>query len=143
WFDKTYILHPFSQYKPQDVNVTIEKGSGALLFDTDGKSYIDAIGSWWVSLDGHAHPHIVQAIATQARKLEHVIFSGFTHAPAVELAQALQPVLPEGLTHFFFSANGSTTVEVALKMAHQYHRLKGTSHKGYVALKGGYHGDTF
>jgi adenosylmethionine---8-amino-7-oxononanoate aminotransferase len=86
---KNYIWHPFTQIKPDNAPICIEKAQGATLFATDGKTYLDAISSWWVNLHGHAHPYIAAAIAKQAAILEQVIFAGFTHAPAIELAELL------------------------------------------------------
>lgn len=131
--------------------VPIIRGDGALLFDEDGKSYIDAISSWWVNIHGHAHPYIAEKIYEQAKKLEHVIFTGFTHEPAVSLAERLLAILPGDFLKIFYSDNGSTAVEVALKMAIQYWKNKnegtGGSNKSkrakILAFNHAYHGDTF
>src|SRR5580700_11892781 len=114
------VWHPFTQEALDPQPVPIERGEGVYLYTRDGRKLIDAISSWWVNIHGHAHPLIAAAIAEQARTLEHVIFAGFTHAPAEELAERLREVLPPGLDHMFFSDDGSTAVEVALKMALQY-----------------------
>src|SRR5262249_35604335 len=116
---------------------------GAVLHTEDGREIIDAISSWWVTLHGHAQPEIAEAIARQARELEQVIFAGFTHEPAAELAAALVGRLPAGLTRVFFSDNGSTAVEVAIKMAIQYWQNTGTPRRTIAALEHSYHGDTF
>ncbi len=120
------------------------RGQGAYLYDDQGKAYLDLISSWWVNLHGHAHPHITTAIAQQAGELEHVLFAGMTHPPAIELAETLSCLLPKSLCKFFYSDNGSTSVEVALKMAYQYWRNQGdTQRTRFLAFQGGYHGDTF
>jgi adenosylmethionine-8-amino-7-oxononanoate aminotransferase len=127
--------------------IAIVRGEGALLFDEKGVSYIDAISSWWVNIHGHGHPYIAEKIYEQARKLEHVIFTGFTHAPAVHLAERLLPRLPGSFSRVFYSDNGSTAVEVAIKMCIQYwQNHPGTPsplRRKILALKHAYHGDTF
>jgi adenosylmethionine-8-amino-7-oxononanoate aminotransferase len=114
-----------------------------LLFDDQGNSYIDAISSWWVNIHGHAHPHIAEKLYQQALQLEHVIFTGFTHEPAVSLAERLLPILPGPFSRVFYSDNGSTAVEVALKMAIQYWSNNGGSRRKILAFHHSYHGDTF
>ena len=137
------IWHPFTQEALDPQPVHIERGEGVYLYTRDGRKLIDAISSWWVNLHGHAHPLIAEAIAEQARKLEHVIFAGFTHDAAEELAWRLRRILPQPLEHIFFSDDGSTAVEVALKMALQFWRNIGKSRKNkLVALEHAYHGDT-
>src|SRR5215467_6529668 len=111
------IWHPYTQEAGEPAAIEVDRGEGAYLYTRDGRRLIDAISSWWVNLHGHAHPLIAEAIAAQARKLEHVIFAGFTHGPAEELSTRLAQHLPAGLTRVFFSDNGSTAVEVAMKMA--------------------------
>ncbi len=124
--------------------IPIVKGSASLLFAEDGSSYIDAISSWWVTLHGHAHPYIAEKIYQQALQLEQVIFAGFTHEPAVRLAERLIPLLPGNMSRIFYSDNGSTSTEVALKMSIQYWWNKGeTGRKKILAFKNAYHGDTF
>lgn len=140
--DKKFVWHPFTQEGSADAPVHIVKGEGAYLYDANGKKYLDAIGSWWVNLYGHANPQIADAIAQQARKLEHVIFAGFTHTPAVTLCERLS-AYTKPLSRFFFSDNGSTAVEVALKMAYQYWLNQDVQNKKcFVSFEGGYHGDT-
>lgn len=135
--------HPFTQEALDPAPIPIERGHGAYLYTSDGRKLLDAISSWWVTLHGHGHPLIASAIAEQARKLEHVIFAGFTHQPAEELSRRLLRVLPAGLEHIFFSDDGSTAVEVALKMAMQYWQNVGRpGKKRFVALEHAYHGDT-
>jgi adenosylmethionine-8-amino-7-oxononanoate aminotransferase len=137
------IWHPFTQEALDPQPILIDRAAGAYLYTADGRKLLDAISSWWVNLHGHAHPLIAAAIGEQARKLEHVIFAGFTHEPALELAAGLRRVLPEALEHIFFSDDGSTAVEVALKMALQYwHNIGRPEKKRLVALEHAYHGDT-
>lgn len=124
--------------------LNVVRGRGSELHLEDGRVLIDAISSWWVNLHGHAHPAIAEAIATQARTLEHVIFAGYTHDPARHLAERLTSVLPEQLNKVFFSDNGSTAVEVALKMAWQFWRNQRHPERNRIlAFDNAYHGDTF
>jgi adenosylmethionine---8-amino-7-oxononanoate aminotransferase len=141
--DQQIIWHPYTQMKTAALPIAIVRGEGALLFAEDGKEYIDAVASWWVNLHGHAHPHIAEKVAAQLQTLEHVIFAGFTHQPAVALAEGLLKILPEGQCKVFYSDNGSTAVEVALKMAIQYWANLGNPKKKIIALRDSYHGDTF
>jgi adenosylmethionine-8-amino-7-oxononanoate aminotransferase len=140
--DKNHIWHPFTQAQTAPDAIPIVRGDGAKLFDADGNEYLDLISSWWVNTHGHGHPKIAGAIARQAEQLEHVIFAGFTHEPAVRLAEKLSNVLPGDLSRVFYSDNGSTAVEVALKLTFQYWRNKGEARKKFLAFEGGYHGDT-
>ncbi len=141
--DKRHVWHPFTQARTAPDPIPIREARGAVLFAEDGREYLDLVSSWWVTLHGHAHPRITAAIAEQAARLEQVIFAEFTHAPAVELVRRLAALLPDDLDRAFFSDDGSTAVEVALKLAHQYWRNKGEpGRKRYLALEGGYHGDT-
>jgi len=121
----------------------IERAEGVNLYTTEGKRIIDVISSWWVNIHGHAHPKLAEAIAQQASRLEHVIFAGFTHQPAIELAERLLSILPDNQAKVFYSDNGSTAVEVAIKMAFQYFYNKGIEKKKIIAIDGAYHGDTF
>jgi adenosylmethionine-8-amino-7-oxononanoate aminotransferase len=141
--DAARVWHPYTQHKTAPPPVPIARAVGACLYDHSGKKILDAISSWWVTLHGHAHPMIASAIAEQARVLEQVIFAGFTHEPAVRLADELVEVMPRGLTRVFFSDDGSTAVEAALKMALQYWRNRGEERRLIVALENAYHGDTF
>jgi len=137
------IWHPFSNRALDPAPFLVEKAEGAYLYTSDRRKIIDAISSWWVNLHGHANPRIGAAIAEQARKLEHVILAGFTHEAAEELASRLSKWVPRGLTHMFFSDDGSTAVEVALKMAVQHFQNLSRPEKiEIVALAHGYHGDT-
>jgi len=121
----------------------VVRGEGTKLYLEDGRVLLDCISSWWVNLHGHAHPHIVEAIGRQAAQLEHVIFAGFTHEPAEQLATELTAILPGDLSRVFFSDDGSTSVEVALKIARQYWMNLGEDRPGFLAFDGAYHGDTF
>ena len=141
--DKKYIWHPFTQMKTAEAAIPIVKGEGTLLIDEKGNTYIDAISSWWVNLHGHSHPYIAEKVYAQMQKLEHVVFAGFTHNPAVELCEKLSKHLPSNQTKFFFSGDGSSAVEIALKMAVQYWKNKGENKTRFVALDGAYHGETF
>jgi len=142
--DKKYIWHPFTQHKHNPSFLPIEKAEGLYLIDENGNKYMDAISSWWTNLHGHAHPYIAEKIYRQALELEHVIFAGCTHGPAVQLAERLLPLLPGNMGKVFYSDNGSTAVEVALKMAIQFWKNQDIRHKNkIIALKHAYHGDTF
>ena len=137
------IWHPFTNRALDPAPVLVKKAEGVYLHTSDGRKIIDAISSWWVNLHGHANPRIAAAIAEQARKLEHVILAGFTHDAAEELAERLSKWLPRELTYMFFSDDGSTAVEVALKLAVQYFQNLSRPEKiEIVALAHGYHGDT-
>ena len=141
--DKRHIWHPFTQHATERDPIVVTKAAGASLFDEDGNEILDLISSWWTCIHGHAHPALVRTLAEQAAKLEHVMFAGFTHPPAAELSQSLAAALPVDLNRVFFSDNGSTSVEVALKLAFQYHRNKGDAARAeFFAFEGGYHGDT-
>ncbi|MCS6823020.1 MAG: adenosylmethionine--8-amino-7-oxononanoate transaminase [Cytophagaceae bacterium] len=140
--DKQYIWHPYSPLEYGD-NIVVKSAQGVYLHTCDGRKILDAISSWWVNLHGHAHPHISKAVAHQAATMEHVIFAGFTHPPAIQLAHSLCNILPGDMKKIFFSDNGSTSVEVALKMAIQYHAIKKQHRHKIIALHGAYHGDTF
>ncbi|HEY6978379.1 MAG TPA: aminotransferase class III-fold pyridoxal phosphate-dependent enzyme, partial [Chitinophagaceae bacterium] len=118
--DRKYVWHPFTPQKNMPDPVAVVQGKGSLLIDENGNTYIDAISSWWVNLHGHAHPYIAEKLYKQALQLEQVIFAGFTHQPAVELAEKLLQLLPKGFSKIFYSDNGSTSTEVAIKMAIQY-----------------------
>lgn len=141
--DLKVIWHPYTQMKTAKPPVGIVRGEGALLFDEEGKQYIDAVSSWWVNIHGHAHPYIAQKVSEQLHKLEHVIFAGFTHEGAVELAERLLAILPANQKKAFYSDNGSTAVEVAIKMCLQYWLNKGDQRTKIIAFNNAYHGDTF
>jgi adenosylmethionine-8-amino-7-oxononanoate aminotransferase len=141
--DRTCIWHPFTQMQTARPPIPIVRAKGAYLYAEDGNSYLDAISSWWVNLHGHAHPYIVEKIKSQAEVLEHVIFADFTHAPAVELASRLLSILPGAMSKVFYSDNGSTAVEVALKIALQYWHNRNIPKTKVICFKNSYHGDTF
>jgi adenosylmethionine-8-amino-7-oxononanoate aminotransferase len=141
--DARHVWHPFTQARTARPPIAIREGRGNRLIAEDGREIVDLISSWWVTLHGHGEPAIAQAIAAQAARLEQVIFAGFTHEPAVRLAARLARLLPASLTRVFFSDDGSTSVEVALKLALQYWRNLGQSRHRVLAFEGGYHGDTF
>ena len=142
--DKQVIWHPYTQMKNALPNIPIVRGEGAHLFDEQGKKYIDAVSSWWVNIHGHAHPYIAEKVAEQLKVLEHVIFAGFTHEPAVLLAERLLPLLPGKQEKVFYSDNGSTAVEVAIKMCLQYWvNIAASPRTKIIAFKEAYHGDTF
>lgn len=138
-----HVWHPYTQHQGAAPPVPIVRGEGALLFDAADRPIVDAISSWWVTLHGHAHPAIARAVAEQGARLEQVIFTGFTHEPAAMLATELIARLPDGLARVFYSDDGSTAVEVALKMAIQYWANRGTPRRRIAALTRAYHGDTF
>ena len=141
--DRQVIWHPYTPMKAWPEAIAIVRGEGVHLIDEEGNSYIDAISSWWVNIHGHSHPYIAQKVSEQLLVLEHCIFAGFTHEPAVRLAERLLEILPKGMEKIFYSDNGSTAVEVAIKMALQYWNNKGIKKKKLVALENAYHGDTF
>ena len=141
--DRQHLWHPYTQEKIAPLPIPIVRAEGVWLITEDGRRILDGISSWWVNIHGHSHPVLNQALTMQAETLEHVMFAGFTHQPAVELAENLIKVLPAGLNRVFYSDNGSTAVEVALKMAYQFWRNKGEDRKTFVALENAYHGDTF
>ena len=141
--DKQLIWHPFTQLVNTSDPLVVIKAKGAYIYTEDGRRILDAISSWWVNLHGHSHPHIAAAISKQAQELEHVIFAGFTHEPAIRLSENVLSILPANQTKVFFSDNGSTAVEVALKMAYQYWYNQGIERKKTIAFRGAYHGDTF
>lgn len=143
--DLQYIWHPCSQMKDYEdfPPIVIERGKGAYLYDVEGKSYLDAVSSWWVNLFGHANDRINRALSEQVQKLEHVIFANFSHEPAIDLAQEIVRITPEGLDKVFFADNGSAAVEAALKMSFHYHQQ--TGHPGktkFAAVTDAYHGET-
>ena len=161
--DNEVIWHPFTHQKNRKPPMPIVKGEGTLLFDEDGNEYIDAISSWWVTIHGHANKYIAEKLYKQAITLEQVIFAGFTHEPAVSLAERLLPILPNNFSKIFYSDNGSTSTEVAIKMSLQYwwnsealtvnsfsltdsRNQRSTvngKRKKLLAFNDAYHGDTF
>lgn len=141
--DQKVVWHPFTQMLNADSPIPIISGEGAYLTDDTGKRYIDAVSSWWVNLHGHSHPYLIKKMMAQLLKLEHVIFAGFTHEPAVLYAEMLLSVLPPNQSRVFYSDNGSTAVEVALKMVLQYWYNQNRPRTKIIALDHSYHGDTF
>ncbi|MEP3389497.1 MAG: adenosylmethionine--8-amino-7-oxononanoate transaminase [Reichenbachiella sp.] len=142
--DKDLIWHPFAPLISPFEYIPIKSAKKARLFTHGGKTIIDTVSSWWVNIHGHSNEHIANAIHKQALELEHVIFAGFTHEPAVKLAKNLMTILPDNFSKVFFSDNGSTSIEVGLKMAFQYWCNLGQENRTKViALDGAYHGDTF
>ena len=123
--DRASLWHPYTQMRTAAPPLPIVRGSGVYLHTEDGRRILDGISSWWVNIHGHSHPRLNQALAEQAQQLEHVMFAGCTHEPAVALAERLTTLLPEPLTRVFYSDNGSTAVEVAVKLACQYWRNVG------------------
>jgi adenosylmethionine-8-amino-7-oxononanoate aminotransferase len=142
--DNNFIWYPFTQMKTAAPPIHIERAKDCTLYAADGKEYIDAVSSWWVNIHGHANGIIANAIAQQAKTLEHVIFAGFTHTPAIKLSEKLISILPNHFSKIFFSDDGSTSVEVAIKMALQYWHNQGFLYKTkIIAFENAYHGDTF
>lgn len=141
--DKLYNWHPYTQHQTTGLLPAIVKGEGVYLWDENGKEYIDAISSWWVNPFGHSNPIIAKAIYKQLTTLEHVLFGGFTNKPAVELAEKLLSILPSNQKKLFYSDNGSTAVEIAIKAALQFFYNKGEQRTKIIALEDGFHGDTF
>lgn len=141
--DKQYVWHPFTQQSSDREVVNIVKGQGVHLIDEHGNKYIDAISSWWVNLHGHCNSYISNKVSEQLMQLEHSVFSGFTHPSAVLLAERLLQHLPSNQNKIFYSDNGSTAVEVALKMTLQYWHNKQENKTMFIAFENAYHGDTF
>ncbi|MNF51181.1 Adenosylmethionine-8-amino-7-oxononanoate aminotransferase [compost metagenome] len=141
--DSQYLWHPYTQHKTAALPIAIKKGKGALLWDENNKEYIDAIASWWVNPYGHSNKFIADAIYKQLTTLEHVLFGGFTHEPAILVAEKLMEILPKNQQKIFFSDNGSTAVEVAIKVALQYFFNNGEKRTTIIAFENAFHGDTF
>ena len=143
--DRRILWHPFTQQQgwSDEVPLVIDRAQGTTLYDADGNAYIDGVSSLWCNVHGHRHPRIDAAVRAQLDKVAHTTLLGLTHAPAIELAERLVELAPEGLSRVFYSDNGSTANEVALKMAYQYHHQRGEWWRsGFVCLSGSYHGDT-
>ncbi len=143
--DKRYLWHPFTQMKEwlEDEPLVIEAAEGCRLIDTEGRAYIDGVSSLWCNVHGHRHPRLDRALVEQAAKVAHTTLLGLTNPPAIELAERLVELAPEGLTRVFYSENGASAVEVALKMAYQYWQNLGHARRTrFVALELAYHGDT-
>lgn len=138
----TPIWHPFTQHGLGEPIPLVERAEGAALYTQDGRRIIDAISSWWVNTHGHCHQRIMAAIAEQTQQLDQIIFAGWTHQPAQDLAHGLRQIMPDELTRVFFSDSGSTSVEVALKMALGYWHAQGEPRHTIVVMEHSYHGDT-
>jgi len=143
--DLAHVWHPCSQMKDHEwlPLIPIKSGKGVWLEDFDGNKYLDAISSWWVNIFGHAHPYINERIRQQLEQLEHVILAGFTHEPVIQLSERLARVSPAGLQHCFYADNGSSAIEVALKMSFHYWKNQGYTRKTkFITLSNSYHGET-
>ncbi len=141
--DKKHLWHPLTQHKTASSPLAIIKAKGALLWDEDGNEYIDGIASWYTAMYGHSNAYITNALTAQMQELDFVMFSGFTHKPAIELSERLIAILPDNQEKIFFNDNGSTAVEAAIKMALQYYHNKGDRRDTLIAFETGFHGDTF
>lgn len=141
--DLEYNWHPYTQHKGLEALPVIVKGEGEFLWDVDGKRYIDGIASWWVNPFGHSHPVLAEAIYRQLRTLEHVLFGGFTHVKAIELSEKLLGLLPSNQKKIFYSDNGSTAVEIAIKASLQFFYNRGEKRTKVIAFENAFHGDTF
>ena len=141
--DKKHIWHPLTQHKTSKDPIGIVKAKGALLWDEHGNEYIDGIASWYTAMYGHCNEMISSKVAHQMLQLDLVVFTGFTHEPAVELSEKLMSILPSNQQKIFFNDNGSTAVEAGIKMALQYHFNKGDKRNTLLAFENGFHGDTF
>jgi len=141
--DKQHVWHPFTQHFTVEEHLEIVSAKGIYLTDVEGKEYIDANSSWWVNTHGHGHPHIGKAINDQFTTMDHIVFAGVTHPKAIELADRITHLLPNHLEKVFFSDNGSTAIEIAMKMVIQYFYNRGEHKSKFLAMNGSYHGDTF
>ncbi|MFH4966689.1 adenosylmethionine--8-amino-7-oxononanoate transaminase [Gaetbulibacter sp. M240] len=141
--DKKHIWHPLTQHKLHPDSLAITKAQGCILTDENGKEYIDAIASWYTCMYGHCNPYITDRVTAQMKQLDQIIFSGFTHEPAVALSEELMKILPDNQSKLFFNDNGSTSVEIGIKMALQFHFNKGKKRAMLIAFENGFHGDTF
>lgn len=141
--DQKYVWHPFTQMQTASTPLAIVKAKDATLYTEDGKSYLDCNSSWWVNTHGHGNQYLKQALIDQFDQIDHVIFAGATHPKAVELSRRVLEILPDNLSRVFFSDDGSTAIEVALKMVFQYWHNLNQPKQRILALEGAYHGDTF
>ena len=140
--DSAHIWHPLTQHKLHPYAMPIVKAKGAVLYDENGKQYIDAVSSWYTAMYGHCNDFIIERAHKQMQQLDQIIFSGFTHEPAVELSEKLMDILPKNQAKLMFNDNGSTATEIGIKMALQYHHNKGNQRKTLLAFENGFHGDT-
>jgi len=141
--DQKHIWHPLTQYKLSTEILPIVRAKGAILYDESGKEYIDGIASWYTCMYGHCNEYITKKVTSQMQRLDQVVFTGFTHEPAIKLSEALIDILPENQQKLFFSDNGSTATEIGIKMALQYHHNLGNDRKVMLAFEESFHGDTF
>jgi adenosylmethionine-8-amino-7-oxononanoate aminotransferase len=141
--DQKHLWHPLTQHKLHPAHLAITKAKGSVLYDEEGNTYIDGIASWYTCMYGHCNDYIIEKVTAQLRKLDQVVFSGFTHPPAIEMSEKLMTILPKNQQKIFFSDNGSTAVDVAIKMALQYHFNQGEKRNKIIALEDAFHGDTF
>ncbi len=141
--DKKHLWHPLTQHKLTGDHLGIIKANGVYLYDEAGTKYIDAISSWYTCVYGHCHPHVVKKVQNQVANLDQVVFAGFTHEPVVELSEKLMEILPNNQQKIFFSDNGSTTVDIAIKMSLQYHFNQNKKKLKIIAFENAFHGDTF
>lgn len=141
--DKKHLWHPLTQHKLHPNHLAITKAKGALLFDDNGNEYVDGIASWYTCMYGHCNKYITNKVNAQMQQLDHVVFAGFTHEPAIKLSEELIKILPVNQEKLFFSDNGSTSVDIAIKMALQYHFNNGEKRGKIIALEDSFHGDTF
>lgn len=141
--DSKNIWHPLTQHQTATAPIGIVKAKGALLIDENGKEYVDGIASWYTAMYGHCNDRIIAAVTKQIQQLDQVVFTGFTHQPAIVLSERLLEILPDNQAKIFFNDNGSTAVEAAIKMALQFHHNKGGKRDTLIAFEDGFHGDTF
>ncbi len=141
--DKKHLWHPLTQHGLEPDHLPLVRAEGSFLYDEQGKAYIDGIASWYTCMYGHCNPQITSRVKRQLDQLDQVVFAGFTHPPAIELSEKLVEILPGGINKVFFSDNGSTSVDVAIKMALQYHFNRGEKRNKIVAFENAFHGDTF
>lgn len=141
--DRKHLWHPLTQHKLHPDHMPVVKAKGASLYDELGKEYIDGISSWYTCMYGHSHPKIINRVKQQLEILDQVVFSGFTHPPAIELSEKLMSILPSDMAKIFFSDNGSTSVDVAIKMSLQYYFNQGEKRNKIIAFNNAFHGDTF
>ncbi len=141
--DAKHIWHPLTQHKTHPEVTPIVKAKGSVLYAEDGSQYIDGIASWYTSMYGHCNDYVIEKVYAQMQQLDQIVFSGFTHEPAIELSEKLMRILPDNQQKLFFSDNGSTSTEIGIKMALQYHHNKGNQRDTILAFEEAFHGDTF
>jgi len=141
--DQKHIWHPLTQHQINSTFLPISKAKGVLLFDENNNEYIDGISSWYTAMFGHCNDYIIEKVTNQLKTLDQIIFAGLTHEPAIQLSELLIEILPENQEKIFFSDNGSTANEIAIKMSLQYHYNKGVKKDTIIAFENGFHGDTF